>query len=175
MKHSELVSVIEPYLPGMEDVDAVEQMAHSAVGSEPYMRAKEKVDQVVASLAAGVPYRRIAETFSVSFSTISKIKCLYPELLDQARKRLAGKYLMISEVTADQLLELAAQKKLPANLLAGISGIALDKSNVLSNRPTQITEKIENGKAEINGLRELLADLAKGKTDVIVDAEVVDD
>lgn len=169
MKHSELCPA-EQFLPGMDEVtDCVETLARSDPSSEGWKRSREKVDGIAAALAAGATYRAIEKSFSVSHRTISKVKALHPELIEQGRKRLAAKFGSLADICVDTLTEKAMAGQIPVNILGMIAGTAVDKANILENRPTQITEKVERGQDEINRLRADLAALQKGETGLIID------
>lgn len=142
---------------------------------EQFQAASSKVAGIAAALAAGASYRDIEKAFNVSHRTISKVKVMRPDLIEQTRKLLSAKWLALSDICVDTLTEKALAGQLPANIAAMVGGVAVDKANILDNRPTSITENHNAGNAETDRLRAELARLQKGDLGPVLDAEVIPD
>jgi hypothetical protein len=137
-------------------------------------QSKVKLELIAKALASGVSWAKIADSLHCSRRTINRVRQLHPELIEQGRQELAGKFFALASMSVDDLMDKVMAGKVQPNVLAMVAGVAVDKAQVLSGRASNITESRVEKSDDIDRLRADLSLLQKGDMSPILDAEVVE-
>lgn len=103
---------------------------------------REKYDWCVALLAEGMPFYRIAKLLKISINTVRVVRAREPRAIDAEKEELAGLARdgarMCLEGIVEALSDDARRKKIPADRLAVMAGILVDKALVLRGEASVI-------------------------------------
>ena len=100
--------------------------------------SESKASKIAAAHLAGMSIRQICKAMGTCHNSVVSIIRNRPELLERAREVTAANWRTIAAISTSQLLERLPDLK--DAQLAIVSGIATDKSLLLSGEPTQRIE-----------------------------------
>jgi len=129
-------------LPEPDDTDLlrpVEDLTrrHTA---ERVSQVSERRDSILRALGCGLPFSVVCEVFKCAPATVAALAGNAPQVVEAGKKRLAGKFQVLSHAAVDAALIAVQEGRMPAASLPVCAGIAADKSLVLSGEPSLVIE-----------------------------------
>lgn len=105
----------------------------------------EKVRRVCEMTLMGASVRQIKRACGVGYGSILKIRelAVASGKLGTIKERLATQAGRVAEMSSETMLEMLAEGKVPANVIAMMFGVATDKMMLLTGEATAIVEHKE--------------------------------
>jgi hypothetical protein len=108
--------------------------------AERVAQVADRRDGILRALGCGLPFTVVCEVFACAPATVAALASTAPQLVEAGKKRLAGKFQVLSHAAVDAALIAVQEGRMPAASLPVCAGIAADKSLVLSGEPSLVIE-----------------------------------
>lgn len=124
------------YREALEGLKEGKRTAGEFTGERLFEREPEKYQAVVAALAEGIGYHRIARAFGVSVNTVRGIAARERGPVDTEKKAISLRLREFARLASDRLVD--EVDLIPVDKLGIVLGIALDKVQLLDGEATAI-------------------------------------
>ncbi len=109
-------------------------------------RDQERMQSILAMLAADAPVRYICRTHRVGWHTLQRIREVHGSKITTLKQSIAKRMALFVQLGIEQLLDDVAAGNIEPDKLGIIVGIITDKMQVLTGEPTVIHGSVEGAK-----------------------------